>query len=138
MAAISLPTAIRPAASTTGAPLLVTYGATISVGQTLYLDAADSKYKLADANNTSATATVRGIALTPGVDAGYGYIMRTGSLILVGSTLAVGTTYAVGQTAGSMVPVSDLTTSDYVSIVGTASTTTQLDLDINATNIQHA
>lgn len=135
MAAITKPSAIRPAASTTGAPLLVTYGATIAVGDPLYLDAADSKYKLADSNNTSAIATVRGIALTPGVDAGYGYLMRTGSVICVGSTLVVGTTYVVGSTAGTIVPITDLTTGDYVSIVGTASTSTQLDLDINATNI---
>ena len=135
MASVSKPSAIRPAASTTGTPLLVTYGATVSVGDPLYLDAADSKYKLAACNSTSAIATVKGVALTPGVDAGYGYIMRTGSIIMVGSTLTVGKKYCVGTTAGTLIPDSDLVSTNYRSEVGTAATSTQLDLDINATNI---
>jgi hypothetical protein len=54
---------------------------------------------------------------------------------LVGTTLVVGTTYCVGSTAGAIVPISDLTTGDYVTILGTASTTTQLDLAIKASGV---
>lgn len=137
MAALGSITAVRPTSTTKTA--LVIYGATIAAGQTVYLDSADNKYKLADANGASAAiAAIKGVAITPGVDGGYGLIATSGSIVLVGTTAAVGTTYFVGQTAGSIVPHADLTTSDYTSRVGTAETTTQILLAIEATGIVHA
>jgi hypothetical protein len=137
MAALTGITAVRPTANTVVAgPVL--YGATIAAGQPVYLDASDSKYKLADSNASSTTATIRGVAMTPGVDAGYGYVATGGSIILVGTTMAVGETYYAGATAGTIVPDADLTTADYISRIGTAATTTQLDLAIRATGIVHA
>jgi uncharacterized membrane protein YgdD (TMEM256/DUF423 family) len=136
MAALSGITAVRPTDSTilaSRAP--VVYGATASAGQSAYRDAADSKYKLADSNASVATAAAVGIFVTPGVDTGYGYVATGGSIILVGTTMVVGTVYCVGTTAGSIVPISDLTTGDYVTILGTAATATQLDLAIKASGI---
>lgn len=136
MAALSGITAVRPTANTTiVGPVL--YGATIAAGQSVYLDTADSKYKLADANASATTAAIKGVAITPGVDAGYGYVANGGSVILVGTTLAVGETYHVGATAGDIVPDADLTTGWYVSRIGTAATTTQLDISLKATGITH-
>lgn len=137
MAALSGITAVRPTSNTVVS--LVQYGATISAGQSVYLDAADSKYKLADSNASSATAAIKGVAVTPGVDTGYGYVATSGSIILVGTTMAVGSTYYVGGTAGTIVPDgADLATNDYVSRIGTAASTTQLDLAVKATGILHA
>lgn len=137
MAALTGITAVRPTASTVME--LVVYGATISSGQSVYKDASDSnKVKLADCNASSATATIRGIAITPGVADGYGYIATGGSIILVGTTMAVGETYYVGQTAGTLVPDVDLTTNDHVARCGAGASTTQMDLAIKATGIQHA
>ena len=136
MAAISGITAVRPTASTTlasRAPII--YGATASAGQAAYLDSTDSKYKLADSNATAATASAVGIFVTPGVDTGYGYVATGGSIILVGTTMVVGTVYCVGATPGDIVPISDLTTGDRTTILGTAATTTQLDLAIKASGI---
>ena len=136
MAAISGITAVRPTATTilaSRAP--VVYGATASAGQSAYLDSTDGKYKLADSNATAATAAAVGVFVTPGVDAGYGYVATGGSIILVGTTLEVGITYCVGATAGSVVPIGDLTTGDRTTILGTAATTTQIDLAIKATGI---
>jgi hypothetical protein len=76
--------------------------------------------------------------MTPGVDAGYGLVAYDGSIILVGTTAAVGTSYYVGQTAGSFVPHADLTTSDWVTLLGVAESATQILLSINATGIVHA
>ena len=136
MAAITGITAVRPTSTTTIASRApVVYGATASAGQAAYLDAADSKYKLADSNVSAALAAAVGIFVTPGIDTGYGYVATGGAIILVGTTLVVGTTYCVGSTAGSIVPISDLTTGDYVTILGTASSTTQLDLAIKASGI---
>jgi hypothetical protein len=136
MAAVSGITAIRPTSNTTIAsrgPVL--YGSTNSAGQSAYFDVADSKYKLADSNASAAIAAAVGIFVTPGVDTGYGYVATGGSIILVGTTMVVGTVYCVGATPGSIVPISDLTTGDYSTILGTAATTTQLDLAIKATGI---
>lgn len=136
MAALSSITAVRPTSDTVY--ILVTYGATISAGQCVYLDAADNKYKLCDNNLSLAAATIKGVAITPGVDAGYGLVATGGSIILVGTTAAVGETYFAGATAGEIIPDADLATGNYISRVGTASSTTQLKLAIEATGITHA
>jgi hypothetical protein len=136
MAALSGITAVRPTANTQFSK--VAYGATISAGQPLYLDSTDSEYKLADANLSAAGAAVKGIAMTPGVDGGYGIIATSGSIILVGTTMAVGETYYAGATAGEINPDADVTTGWYVSRLGTAASATQLDLSIKATGITHA
>lgn len=136
MAALSGITAVRPTSTTilaTRGPVI--YGSTNSAGQSAYLDAADSKYKLADSNASAATAAAVGIFVTPGVDTGYGYVATGGSIILVGTTMIVGTVYCVGATPGDIVPISDLTTGDRTTILGTAATATQLDLAIKASGI---
>lgn len=133
MAALSGITAVRPTINTVAKN--VKYGATIAAGNPLYLDSADSEHKLADANASEATANVKGIAITPGVDGGYGLIATSGSIILVGTTMVVGETYYAGPTAGQIIPSGDLTTGDRVTQLGIAATTTQLDLIIRATGI---
>lgn len=135
MAALAGITAVRPTASTV--VRLVKYGATISAGQPLYLDTADNEHKLADANASATTADVKGIAVTPGVDGGYGYIAVSGSIVLVGTTMAVGETYYAGPTAGQIIPDGDLTTNDRVTRLFTASSATEAKLSIEATGITH-
>lgn len=129
-------TAVRPTSNTD--VINRVYGATVSPGQPLYQDSADDEFKLADANASSATANAKGIAITPGVDTGYGLIAKGGSIILVGTTMVVGEQYYVGPTAGSIIASSELTTGDYVTLLGVAATTTQLNLTIKATGIQRA
>lgn len=131
-------TAVRPTSNTT-APRRVRYGATISAGQPVYEDATDSSdAKLADANASTATAAAVGIAITPGVDGGYGYIATGGSIILVGTTMTVGQSYYVGPTAGQIIDASELTTGDIVTLLGVAASATQLDLNIKATGVTRA
>lgn len=136
MPALSGITAVRPTSSTVTKQ--VVYGETIAVGQTLYQDSTNDRWKLADCNATAATAAIKGIAITPGVDGGYGIVATSGNVQLVGTTMAKGETYHVGQTPGTIVPDADLTTNDYVSRVGTAASATELALSILATGIQHA
>ena len=136
MAALSGITAVRPTSNTTTQN--VVYGATIAAGVPVYKDTADSEHKATDADSSAATATAKGITITPGIDAGYGLIAIRGSIILVGTTMAVGTTYYAGPTAGEIIPAADLGTGDYVTRLGTAASATQLDLDIEATGIVHA
>lgn len=134
MAALSGITAVRPTLNTQFSR--VQYGATVGVGQPLYTDStASNKSKPADSNASQAAAAATCISLTPGVDTGYGLVATSGSIILVGTTMAVGMQYYVGPNAGEIVPASDLTTGHYPTLLGTAATTTQLDLSILATGI---
>lgn len=136
MAALGSITAVRPTDNTQVANVL--YGATIAAGVPVYLDSSDNEHKATDADDSAATATARGITITPGVDGGNGLIATRGSIILVGTTMTVGETYYAGPTAGEIIPSGDLGTGDYVTRLGTAASATQLDLDIQATGITHA
>jgi glucose dehydrogenase len=136
MTAITAPTDVQPSTTASiGKP--VTYGATIGFGKVVYLDAADNKYKLAANNSTAAIATAIGIAVTPGVDTGGGVIQTTGSAVFTGTTFVVGMTYYLG-TAGGCIPEADLATGNYVTRIGTASSSTIIKLSIEATGIVHA
>lgn len=131
MADLTSITAVRPTANTTFTR--VQYGATIAVGQPIVKSG--TTYVLADANASAALAAAEGIAITPGVSGGYGLMATGGSIILVGTTMVVGETYLASDTAGGIMPNSDRSTGDYVTKLGTASTTTQLDLSIVATGV---
>lgn len=137
MAALGSITAVRPTINTTFAAAPI-YGATISAGQPVYQDQTDSFWKLAACASTAAIAAAKGIAITDGVNGSYGVIATGGSLLLVGTTMAVGTDYLVGSTAGTIVPTADLASTNYNTRLGTAATTTQIDLTIVATGIQKA
>jgi len=132
MADLSSITAVRPTASTK--TKIVQYGATISVGQSVVKSA--GKYVLADANASSTLAAGEGIAITPGVADGYGIIATSGPVILVGTTMTVGETYLVSRTSGGIMPNADKTTGDYITRLGVAATSTQLNLSVSPTGIQ--
>jgi hypothetical protein len=135
MADVSGITAVRPGSQATQVRL-VQYGATIAAGNSVY--PLGSEMLLADANASDATAAAAGVAITPGVDNGWGLMAFGGPIILVGATLVVGMTYVVSDTAGGIMPITDLSTGERCTILGTASTTTQLNLAINATGITRA
>jgi hypothetical protein len=132
MADLSGITAVRPTASTQ--LRVVQYGGTVSVGQPVAQSS--SKYVAADANASSELAAAEGIAMTPGVADGYGVVAFSGAIILVGTTMTVGETYLVSDTAGGIMPNADRSTGDWVTRLGTAATTTQLNLSVQATGVQ--
>jgi hypothetical protein len=134
MAALSGITAVRPGSASTSIRL-VAYGATISAGNPVYLDSADSTYKPTDANLSLAAAAAVGIAMTPGVSGGFGVIAISGPIVLVGTTMAVTETYLAGPAAGEIIPVGDLASGSYQTRLGTATTTTLLALSISASGI---
>ena len=114
----------------------VVYGATIAVGNTISM--VSNVAQLSDADASAALAATGGIAITPGVNAGYGIIASSGPVILVGATLTVGTVYITSDTPGGIKPISDADPGDWVTILGTASAATQLNLVINRTAVQVA
>jgi hypothetical protein len=132
MADLSGITAVRPTETTQ--LRIVRYGSTIAAGQPIV--ASSGKYVLADANASAALAAAEGIAMTPGVDNGFGVMAFGGPIILVGTTMVVGETYLVSPTAGGIMPNADRATGDFVTRLGTASSATQLNLSIQATGVQ--
>lgn len=104
-------------------------GATVTAGQAVYLDETVNKYKLADNDNSSTTATVAGIALN-GASDGQPLAVMSGGLIAIGGTVTVGEIYVLSSTAGGICPEADLGTSDYVSIIGVGTTAARIQLGI--------
>lgn len=107
-------------------------GATITAGKSVYLDtAATGKWQLADAD--AATAISRGqgktgIALN-GASDGQPIAVLTEGDITIGATLTAGVSYYVSATPGGICLFADLTTGDYVTLLGVATSTTVLKVE---------
>lgn len=136
MADVSGITAVRPTSDTTTRK--VAYGATVDEGNLLYLDTSDNEYKLAESDGTSAVANASAIAMTPGVDGGYGIVATDGTVVLVGATLSIGESYAVSTNAGEITNQAGIGSGNYVTNVGIGVTATNLKLNFDATGITHA
>lgn len=94
-------------------------GATITAGQTLYLDTTTNTIKLAVVTTSAATATVCGIALH-GALAGQPITYQKGGNIILG-TSAVGTVgdmAILGGSAGGIAPVADNAAADFACFLG--------------------
>lgn len=109
-----------------------TAGATVTAGQTVYRDATSKKFLLADSD--SATAGVRdvfGIALH-GASLDQPLMVQTEGDINLGATLVVGKTYILSDTPGGIMPIEDVEIGDYTTVIGVASSTSNLKMKIVA------
>lgn len=106
---------------------------TITRGQVCYLNASNQA-ALAQCDGTALEATVAGIALN---DAGAGQPIRlqNGGTMGMGAVLTAGVPYCVGATAGQIVPFEDIVSTNKVSFLGVASTTSNLVIGINNTGV---
>lgn len=112
-----------------------TAGATITAGQPVYR-AASGKYVQSDSDSgTAAARSVRGIALHGASDNQPLMIHRSGPLT-IGATLTAGATYWLSNTAGGICPDADVGTGEYAVLIGTATSTTVLNVDIQETGVQ--
>jgi hypothetical protein len=100
-----------------------TAGATITAGQSLYLDSATSTLKLADADLSTAAAYGVGIAMHAALS-GQPIQYITGGFFTPGATLTKGGVYTVSATAGGICPIADLTTGAHPCILFYAISTT--------------
>lgn len=117
---------------------LVQFGEAVTQGQPLYQSASDSKWYRADAD-TEAAAKAGALALTPGSTDGYGLVALPSStpgrsLVNLGATLTVGEIYVVSTNVGAIAPIGDLASGDYVTVLGVATTSALLDLQIVVSN----
>lgn len=105
-------------------------GASVTAGQTVYLDSADGKYKLADANSATAAArSVKGVALNA-ASADQPLVIAESGTINPGATATVGAIYVQSATPGGIAPAADLASGHYVSIVGVCTAANVLTLGI--------
>lgn len=110
-----------------------TGGATIIAGKLLYLDSADNKLKLADAD-AAATAQVVGIALCGGGD-NQPIVYQTSGTINIGGTVGVGEIYLASSTAGGIAIEGDIGSAKFLSIVGVGATTANIQMKIHNTGV---
>lgn len=114
----------------TGAQIeTVVANAAIAIGQAVYKDYATGKVGLADHDN--ATAAIRkfyGIALSSAAASGQQIRVIKKGRLAFGAILTAGTEYCVSGTAGGICPRSDVTTGDDVLRIGTAISTSVLEI----------
>jgi len=115
---------------------VVQVGEAVTQGQPVYLKLSDQKYWKANATNSD-LANVYGIPLTAGAADDFVVLIRGGNMDL-GATLTVGETYVVSSTSGGIAPIGDLVATNYVSILGIATASDNLNLAINVSGIQKA
>lgn len=102
-------------------------GEAITAGQALYVNTA-GRLMRADCA-TAAKANIVGVALNGGaVNQPIQYIVAGG--LNPGATVTVGTIYGVTDTPGGIGPISDRGSSDFVTIIGVAVTSTRINVDI--------
>jgi len=112
-------------------------GAAVTAGQLVYLDTT-GKWQLAKANGTAAQATLVGVATSTGV-ANQPLVVQISGNVNPGGTLVQGLYYiASPNNPGGLAPITDFTTSGhYLSIIGQATTTTNLQIKIVNTGVTH-
>ena len=115
---------------------LVQAGEAIAAGEAVYKKADGSKYWRADAD-TLAEADCKGIAVCAADAADTYFVLCKKGPIDMGAVLVLGETYYVSATVGD-IGYGDVPAGDYVTIVGVATATNKLEVDIDATGIAHA
>lgn len=128
-------TAASVIAGTGARKTLGTAGATITAGKTVYLDPADGKYKLADCDSaTDAARSPAGIALNGAAD-GQPLVVLEDGPVTIGATMTAGVTYYLSPNAGGICPVADVLSGDHTVILGIATSTTVLNVNIQESGV---
>ena len=114
-----------------------TAGEAIARGDAIYKKASDGEMYLAQCDGTSAEAEAVGIALNDAADGQPVDWQGVGSITLgAGASMTVGEIYCVGTTAGDIIPEGDLASTNYVTVLGVATTASVLKLGITASGAQ--
>jgi hypothetical protein len=111
-------------------------GAAGNAGQTVYKDPLDSnRFKLADANSaTSAARNPRGVLLNGGAVNQPAAVQYEGR-ITIGAAVVPGTIYVQSDTPGGIMPAADLSAGEFVTVLGVAVSTTDIELAIKSYNV---
>ncbi len=117
-------------------------GEIIDAGEVCFIDTADNnKVKLA-ANDTAAKATVKGIALNSALAADQPVNLHlSGSLTVTAAVFAAveeGAPLFLSNTAGKIIPMADLSGSEYVTYLGWVTDSNKLFVSIRITSLLYA
>ena len=119
---------------------VVTYnaGATITAGQSVYVDANGTVQVGTNATSAGSgvNATAVGVALNGG-SSGQPIIVQRNGTVAPGATVAVGKQYCLG-TAGGLIPVDDIAGTEFVTFIGIGISTSQIKLSYNVSGVQAA
>jgi hypothetical protein len=114
------------------------FGEAVTAGQAVYRKAADSKIYKAKGGTDPAVASSIGIALNGGA-AGQPAVYQNGGPIAIGASTAAGTPYhCSGANFGGIAPYGDLTTGNYVTLLGYGDGAGNINMIVKPTGIQHA
>ncbi|NGO63952.1 hypothetical protein G6N76_09725 [Rhizobium daejeonense] len=119
-----------------------TAGVDIDAGDVVYLDTATTgKWLLGDSDAAAAEARGQtaniGIALNSAA-LNQPIVVLTGGPVTVGAVLTAGTAYYLSDTPGKLCPVTDITGGDYFTLVGLATSTSVLNVDIQYSGVASA
>lgn len=110
-------------------------GETITAGQQVYLSPTTSKWMKGDSDSgTAAAHDVKGVALN-GASLDQPLAVQKKGSITIGATLVAGDPYYASNTAGGICPKADVGTGEEVILLGLATSTTVLELDIQKTAV---
>ena len=112
-------------------------GAAITAGQVVYLDASGN-VQPAKCSGTATLAGAVGIALNsaPGANQPIVYA-PSGTVVGFGAVLASGQIYVLSANTGNIAPAADLVTGNYTVILGVATSTSNLQINIIASGVTH-
>lgn len=117
-----------------GTTSIGTAGATITAGQVVRLN---TSLQLVLASDDSATnASIAGIALH-GASSGQPLAYHVKGSIDVGATLSVGKVYVV-STSGAICPVDDIASGEYITILGVATASNRLLVNVTKSGVAAA
>jgi hypothetical protein len=110
-------------------------GETMTAGQAVYLDSATQRFKKARAN-AGTTDDVVGIALHNAED-GQPLAYLTRGPLLINAVAVPGTVFVLSAAnAGGIAPVSDGAAGNFVTLVGIATTSSLLEIQIQVSGVQ--
>lgn len=107
------------------------FGATVTAGQVVYLDA-NNLWQLKDANAAvtgNLVNSTTGITLVGGANGQPGTVAVKDSDFTPGATLTNGASYWASANAGAIAPVADVTTGNYATFIMVAKSTTKANLN---------
>jgi hypothetical protein len=111
-------------------------GEAITAGDSLFI-ATDGQLELAEKDLTAADAACVGVALNDAAGTQPVQYVVSGD-VNMGAILTVGQTYIVGAGPGGIAPEADAAVGNFTTVIGIATTTSNLKLGILQSGVAHA
>ncbi len=103
-------------------------GATITAGDSVYVDSA-GVLQVCENDQTAVEAACAGLALNNG-DTGQPVTYQVSGDLDPGGTLVAGEVYVVGAAPGAIAPVGDIAASEFATIIGIGTSTSNLKMGL--------